>query len=158
VLSGVALPVDSIPLDVLQLHQLGRRIHDRQGVLDVQFLSRDHECVLPVVLNGALAVLRWGNRRRECRALPPTLWTSTATIAAGRWGHTDPEDCLIPAALGLDGGIWFPTGAGIRGLVVTDEQGRRRVYVVVEPASRYFAVMTKSRWQPCVSDAMEWHQ
>jgi hypothetical protein len=103
-----------------------------------------------------LLVVGWGNRRGVCQ-LPPTLWTSTATIAAGRWSHTDAEECVIPATLRLDGGMWFPVGSEVRGLVVTDEQRRQRVYVVVEPASNYFRTMTKSRWQPCVAEAQEWH-
>jgi hypothetical protein len=144
------------PLDVRQLHQPGRRICDRQGVAEVQFLARDHECVLPVLHGGRLLVLPWGNCRRV-GLLPPTLWTATATIAAGRWSHTEAEECVIPAALRLDGGIWFLVGSGGRGLVVSDERSVWRVYIVVEPASRYFSVMTKSRWQMCVGERMEWH-
>ena len=89
--------------------------------------------------------------------LPSTLWTTTATIAAGGWQHTDAEEAVISATFGLDGGIWFPTGRGVRSLVVSDERGVKRVYVVVEPSSRYYGVMTKSRWMPCVDARMEWH-
>ena len=105
---------------------------------------------------GQLFVLPWGNRRGESNTLPPTLWTTRATIAGGGWQHTDTEECVIPARLGLDGGIWFPVGAGVRGLIVADERGERRVYVIVEPASHYYAIMTKSRWMPCVRERMEW--
>ena len=37
---------------------------------------------------------------------------------------------------------------GLGGLLVADEAGWLRVYPVVEPASRWYAVMTKSEWMP----------
>src|SRR5262245_57484659 len=64
--------------------------------------------------------------------------------------------CLIPALLGLDGSIWFATGRGVRGSVVSDARGQRQVDVVVEPASHYDAIMDKSCWMPCVRERMEW--
>jgi hypothetical protein len=55
---------------------------------------------------------------------------------------------VIPAALGLDWGVWFPIRAGVRGLVVRDERGRPVVYVLCEPATHYYQVMTRSPWMP----------
>jgi hypothetical protein len=69
VLSSIALSPDCILLDVFQAHDLGHRTHDQMGVLEVQFLAHAHECVLPM-LTDALALLPWGNRRRESRPLP----------------------------------------------------------------------------------------
>ena len=132
------------------------RSHDRRGVFELQFLSRHRNPVLPVLYGGELRILPWGNARGGS-CLPPTLWTMTATIASGGWQHTDAEEAVIPATLGLDGGIWLPTGRGVHGLVVSDERGGKRVYVVVEPASRYYGVMCKSRWMPVVEARMEWH-
>jgi hypothetical protein len=34
----------------------------------------------------------------------------------------------------------------VRGVLVADERGGPRVYVVSEPASHYYAVMTRSAW------------
>jgi hypothetical protein len=98
VLSGVALPVDQIPLDVLQQHDLGRRIHDRQRSLEVQFLARQAECVLPVLYRDWLLVLPWGNRCGVGQ-LPLTLGISTDSIAAGRGSHTDAATCIILSAI-----------------------------------------------------------
>jgi hypothetical protein len=37
---------------------------------------------------------------------------------------------------------------GPRGVLVQDERGEARVYVVCEPASHSYAVMTRSAWMP----------
>ena len=38
--------------------------------------------------------------------------------------------------------------AGVRGVLVRDEGARERVYLVCEPASHYYRVMTRSDWMP----------
>jgi hypothetical protein len=55
---------------------------------------------------------------------------------------------VIPAAMGLDRGVWYQVREGVRGVVVRDEQGRPAVYVLVEAASHYYHVMTRSEWMP----------
>ena len=54
----------------------------------------------------------------------------------------------MPAALGLDGGVWYAVRQGARGVLVRDEGQRERVYLVCEPASQYYGVMTRSDWMP----------
>jgi hypothetical protein len=54
----------------------------------------------------------------------------------------------VPAALGLDGGVWYAVRQGARGVLVRDEGQRERVYLVCEPASQYYGVMTRSDWMP----------
>jgi hypothetical protein len=54
----------------------------------------------------------------------------------------------VPAALGLDGGVWYVIRQGVRGVLVRDEGGVERVYLVCEPASHYYRVMTRSDWMP----------
>ena len=102
------------------------------------------------MIGGALQVVRWGNRRGESDQLPPTLWTQLATIEAGGWADAQAEEVVIPAALGRDGGIWFPVKTGIRGLMVPDEKGVKHVYAIVEPANHYYATMTKAEWMPAL--------
>jgi hypothetical protein len=53
-----------------------------------------------------------------------------------------------PAALGYDGGVWYAIREGVRGVLVQDERREARVYVVCEPASHYYQVMTRSAWMP----------
>jgi hypothetical protein len=46
-------------------------------------------------------------------------------------------------------GVWYRVRRGIRGVLVPDERGRPREYVVREPSSHYYQVMTRgSRWMP----------
>ena len=57
-------------------------------------------------------------------------------------------EVVIPAALGLDRGVGFQVREGVRGLAVHDEQGQPVVYVLCEPASHYYRIMTRSDWMP----------
>jgi hypothetical protein len=48
----------------------------------------------------------------------------------------------------VDRGVWFAIREGVRGVAVRDEKGRDVVYALVEPASHYYQVMTRSPWMP----------
>jgi hypothetical protein len=54
----------------------------------------------------------------------------------------------VKVAMGLDGGVWCAIRRGFRGVLVKDDRGVERVYVVCEPASDYYGVMTRSAWMP----------
>jgi hypothetical protein len=58
-LSGVSLALSEVPLELIARHGLGRRICDRGGEREVQFLFADSEQVLPAWRGGRLEVLRW---------------------------------------------------------------------------------------------------
>ncbi len=150
--SGVALAQWELPVELMEAHDLGRRVHERGGEREVQFRLWDRERVLPVRLGGQLEVVRWGNRRGQSRGLPRTAWTRLDTLAAGGWGELGPEPVVIPATMGLDRGVWYSVREGVRGLLVEDEEGRPVVYVLVEPASHYYEVMTRSKWMPVLID------
>jgi hypothetical protein len=145
---GLSLALSELPLGLLEEHGLGRRLHDRGGEREVQFLFRERERLLPVWLDGQLRLLRWGNRRGESRYLPTTGWTWLTTIESGGWSGRDVCEAFIPATLGLDRGVWYRIRQGVRGLVAADEAGRLRVYVVCEPSSHYYRIMTRSHWMP----------
>jgi hypothetical protein len=146
--AGVALALSELPAELVQQHGLGRRVHDRGGEAEVRFLLHDRERVLPVWLDGQVQVLRWGNRRGQSAGLPTTAWTWLKTLEAGGWGDRVVTPVVIPATLGLDRGVWFRVREGVRGAVVRDEQGQPVAYVLVEAASHYYQVMTKSAWMP----------
>ncbi len=74
----------------------------------------------------------------------------TEMAEAGGWKDAQVEEAVIPAALGFDSGIWFAVKSGVRGLIVVDEKGERRVYPICEPASYNYGVMTKAEWMPCL--------
>jgi hypothetical protein len=150
VFAGVALALSGLPLELLDRHGLRRRLHDRGGEPEVRFLLWDAERVLPVWLGGALQVVRWGNRRGQSRALPCTAWTWLSTLEGGGWGDRELTPVVIPATLGLDRGVWYHVREGVRGVVVRDERGRPAAYVLVEPATHYYQVMTRSSWMPAL--------
>jgi len=62
------------------------------------------------------------------------------------------EPVVIPAKLGLEKGTWFPILVGIRGLLVEDEEGRPVVYMVCEPSTHYFRIMTGCDRMPVLVD------
>jgi len=146
--AGVALALSDLPSELVEAHGLRRRVHDRGGEAEVRFLLRDGERVLPVWLGGRLQVVRWGNRRGQSRALPCTAWTRAETVAAGAWAAFGAEPVVVPATMGLDGGVWFSVREGVRAVAARDERGAAAVYPLVEPASHYYRVMTRSQWMP----------
>src|SRR5215468_9345335 len=97
---------------------------------------------------GRLRAVLWGCRRGESRVLPVGGWTKQTTVESGYWSHCGAEMIEIFASLALDNGVWYAVRQGMRGLVVADEGGHERVYVICEPASHYYGVMTRSAWMP----------
>ena len=59
-----------------------------------------------------------------------------------------PESVDIPATYGLANGVWFRVRQGMRGLLVRTRAGEPVVYVVCEPSTRYYRVMTRAEWMP----------
>ena len=147
-LSGVALTLSELPVELVERHGLRRRIHDRGGEPELRFLLADAERVLPVWFDGRLRLARWGNRRGQSRALPCTAWTWQATLEAGGWAALGAEPVVIPTTFCVDRGVWYHVREGVRGVAVRDEEGQPVVYVVCEPASHYFQIMTRSSWMP----------
>ena len=49
-------------------------------------------------------------------------------------------------------GVWFKVQVGVRGLLVPDERGRAVAYVICEPSSHYYRVMTGSERMPVFID------
>ena len=148
--AGVALVLSELPSELIERHGLRPRIHDRGGEPELRFLLHEAERVLPAWLDGRLRMVRWGNRRGQSRALPCTAWTWLATVEAGGWSALGGEPVVIPATFGLDRGVWYHVREGVRGVAVRDEEGEPVVYVVCEPASHYYRVMTRSPWMPAL--------
>ncbi len=72
---GVALDGSELPVELIERHGLSARMHKRGGEREVRFLWRHRPALLPVWWDGRLHVVRWGNRDRAERRLPPTGWT-----------------------------------------------------------------------------------
>jgi hypothetical protein len=147
-LVAVAVPYHALPLALIERHKLETLVHDRGGEQEFQFHIAAAVPLLPVRHEGQLRIVRWGCRRGESRVLPVGGWTKLTTLESGFWSACGAEMVEIPAAMGLDGGVWFAVRQGVRGVLVGDERGEPRVYVVCEPASHYYCVMTRSTWMP----------
>jgi hypothetical protein len=50
--------------------------------------------------------------------------------------------------MGHEKGIWYRIRQGIQGLLVRDEKGVEVAYMLYEPASHYFGVMTHAERMP----------
>ena len=54
-----------------------------------------------------------------------------------------------PGEFALDGrGVWYKDHLGVRGLLVPDERGCAVAYLICEPSSHYYQVMTGSQRMP----------
>src|SRR5947199_2030571 len=120
---GITLAWSELPTELIGRHGLHRRVHDRGGEKEVQFLYRDRRPRLPVRRDGRLQVVRWGNGRGQSRLLPRTGWTWRESVQEGFWHGLDAIPVDIPARLGLERGVWYCIRQGIRGLLVPDERG-----------------------------------
>jgi hypothetical protein len=149
---AIALALSGLPTELTVRHRLDHRMHNRGGELEIQFWHRARSPRLPIVRDGQIQIVRWGNARGHSRFLPATGWTWQESIEAGMWQQLDSETVDIPATLGCERGIWYTIHQGIRGLLVPDENGTAVVYMICEPASHYYRIMTRSDRMPVFID------
>ncbi len=149
---GIALAWSELPTELIGRYGLERRAHDRGGEREVQFLYRDRVPKIPIWRDGRLQVVRWGNGRGQSRFLPRTGWTWQETIDEGGWQGANAIMVDIPATLALERGVWYRVRQGIRGLLVPDERGLAVAYVICEPSSHYYQVMTRCPRMPVLID------
>jgi hypothetical protein len=145
---GIALAWSELPTELIGRHGLDRLAHERGGEREVQFLYRDRRPRLPVWRDGRLQIVRWGNGRGQSRFLPRTGWTWEETILEGGWRNSRAIPVDIPATLALERGVWYRVREGLRGLLVPDERGIAVAYVICEPASHYYRIMTRCPRMP----------
>jgi len=146
--AGIALAWSELPTDLVRRHGLERRVHERGGEREVRFLYRDRVPRLPIWRDGRLQIVRWGNGRGQSQLLPPTGWTWLETINEGGWLSAGAVPVDILASLGLENCVWYRIRQGIRGLLVPDERGVAVAYMICEPASHYYQIMTRSDRMP----------
>jgi hypothetical protein len=75
-------------------------------------------------------------RREESRSLPLGGWTRLERVESGWWAAAAAEAVATPAALGFDGGVWYATRQGVRGLLVPDQRSDPLPAVAVPYSSR----------------------
>ncbi|HEY1190716.1 MAG TPA: hypothetical protein VGE74_24000 [Gemmata sp.] len=146
--TAIALAYSELPLLLMDEHGLDARIHDRGGEKEIRFYWQARPPALPVWWDGALRIVKWGNRDRAERKLPPTGWTWRDTVEDGKWAALAPEPVFVPANFALMNGVWFKVKQGMQALLVHDRAGAPVVYMLCEPATRYYQVMTRSEWMP----------
>jgi len=149
---GISLSCTELSLELIARHGLDRRVHARGGEKEIQFLFRDRDPRLPVWQDGQLQIMRWGNSRGQSKLLPRTGWTWQETIDSGGWKNLEAVPVDIPASLGFERGVWFRIRQGIRGLLVPDEHNDHVVYMICEPSTHYYRVMTRSSRMPLLID------
>jgi len=145
--SAVSLPLSELPL---HLHaSITGRILGRGGDPEVRFHLNAVPAFLPVWWGGKLQLLRWGNRDRSERRLPPSAWTWRETLESGKWADLPTERVDIPARFLFVNGVWTMCKEGVRGLLVrTPSDDLPVVYLICQPATRYWEVMTRAKWMP----------
>jgi hypothetical protein len=151
--AGIALAYSEVPLALIDQYKLHGRVHARGGEKEIRFLYRDRSPCLPVLLDGQLEIVRWGNRAGLSRCLPRTGWMWLSTVEEGGWSHCSAVQVVIPATAGVENGVWFRIREGVQGLLVADGCGVPVVYLVCEKASHYFQVMTRSERMPVLIGA-----
>jgi hypothetical protein len=145
--AGIALPIDELP-EALVRHQRRRLVLRAPGESrELRFLYRDPNPELPAWYGDRLSIYPWGNRDKTS-VLPRTGWCRMEILQQGLWRHLHPEPVEIPAALGLERGVWFLIADGIRGVLVRDERARPHVYMLTQPASHYYQIMTRNPRMP----------
>jgi len=146
---AIALARSNLPTELIGRHELDRRLHERDGgQTEIHFYYRDPTPQLPIWLGGQLQIVRWGNGQGQSRFLPRSGWTWQASIDDGTWRNVETTQVDIPARLGFDRGVWYVIRQGIRGLLVPDERGNLVVYMICEPASHYYRIMTRNDRMP----------
>jgi hypothetical protein len=150
---GIAVTGSELPTDLIGRRELERRRYARGEQQEYRFLFRDRRPCLPIWRDGQLQIVRWGNGRGQSRSLPRTGWTWLETIRQGSWRGSGAVPVEIPASYGLERrGVWFLIETGIRGLLVPDERGWAVCYMICEPATHYYRIMTGSDRMPVLID------
>ena len=143
-MDGIALPYSDLPVELIQRHHLDRHVHARGGEREFRFLRRTRQPLLPVWHAGQLRIVPWG-----CPAgpLPRNGLTWLHSVENGAWANQEVERVEIPAALGLENGVWYRVHRGVKG-ILAEVNHVVAAYVLVEPASYYYRIMTRSERMP----------
>lgn len=136
-MDGIALAWSEVPLELIERYGLSRLAHERGGERELRFLRHHCRALLPVWHCGQLRIVPWG------RVGGGLTWQQS--VDAGLWENAEPVE--IRASAGWDGGVWFRIRQGVRGLLVETPQ-ELASYVIVEPATYYYRVMTRRERMP----------
>lgn len=145
---AVAIYRNKLPKKLIHEHGLADRLtnHAPDVENEAQFHYRHQTPILPVLWQGRIQIIEWGNRDRTDIRIPKTGWCRHESLFKGKWDEFAPLPVIIPAAYALDKGGWFRIEQAMEGILVHDEQGEPHVYMVTEPASHWYkAIMLNER-------------
>lgn len=144
---GISLLRRDLGESIIERHQLQDRVSARSEQADeeLKFLRRATNPLLPVWIGGELQVVTWGPGDSR---LPQTFWCREESLADGRWDWLSPESVEVPATFALQNQVWYQVSGGLRGVLVRGPAGRPHAYILTQPASRYYQVMTRSERMP----------
>ena len=148
--AGLAIERRNVPDHLIEKYRLQDRITSRGGAgeQEVHFLFRAKVPLLPVWHERNLDIYIWGNRDDRFSRLPKTGWCRMESIAEGKWEGFGGVKVEIPCSYGLEKGVWFQVVEGLKGILVRDEKARPHVYILTQPASHYYNVMTRHDRMP----------
>lgn len=148
---GISILKARLRQELFEEYELARRISTRGSDTqeELHFMYTDPIVQLPVIHDGQLVIYEWGNRGgAKVSKLPATGWCRLESIEAGKWRWLKPEKVIIPADFGLEKSVWFQIHEGLEGVVVRDEQQKPHIYMLTQPASHYYEVMTRHERMP----------
>jgi len=143
---GLALNRCDLSDALIEQHRLMSRVTLRSasGNGEIHFLHRARPRLIPAWYQGELCVLPWGC---SVSGFPRDGMIERDSIAEGKWQSIPFEHVVIPATLGLDRGVWYQIREGIQGVI--HRRGREAyVFMLLEDASHYYQVMTRSDKMP----------
>lgn len=149
--AGLAVERRSIPNELIKKYNLEERIVSRKEGAEEEIhfqFYRAPTAIIPAYYGGLLDIFEWGNRNNKQSKLPKTGWCRKESLEQGKWNYLQPEEVDIPAAFGLEKGVWFQITEGMKGIIVKDEQGKPHIYMLTQPASHYYEVMTRHDREP----------
>ena len=117
---------------------------------EMRFFFKRPGALLPIHHQGENRLVAWGNKKLA--ALPRTGFCKIESIEAGKWKWLIPLPVRIIASAGWAKGTWFQVRQGIRGMLVHDQDGHPHCYVVTQPATHYFKIMTGADRMPMLLD------
>lgn len=147
--TAITIAWRDVPAKLIQKHHLEERMIQRSETAEkeILFMQRHRRPLLPIFYQGELHILPWGNRQRNIHV--PLAWScEVATLESGTWSMYGPEPAEILANFGLERGTWFQIKEGIKGLIIHDQQEQPYVYMLLQPSSHYYQVMTGYNKEP----------
>jgi len=147
--TGITIAWRDVPAKLIQKYQLEERMIQRSETAEkeILFMQRHRRPLLPVFYQGELRILSWGNRQRNINA-PMAQWCDVATLESGAWSIYHPEPAEIQANFGLERGVWFQIREGIKATIIHDQHEQPYVYMLLQPSSHYYQVMTGYEKEP----------